>query len=196
MTNDLVDDNAGIIQNYKVELNYIYVYYLDGHMERYDFSLATLHEINERMINQALYMVKYNTSEKVKKSKNADSWKLATTTGVMMLVASLFYNKYLIESGNFQMINLAFEGAAVLAMPLITKGYIDFINKDKYKNVEKYRMYLDHYYDFSKHSEDDALYQGIEYKGTISLNNIDGYSLKDVSTMCTNLTRIRNLNNY
>lgn len=192
MTNDLVDDNTGIIKNYKVEGNYIFVYYLDKHMERYDFSLEALQEINDRMINQALYMVKYNTSEKILKEKRADIWKIAAATGLMMLTASIFYDKYLFETGSLNAVNLAVEGIAVCAMPLITKGYIDFINIDKKKNVEKYSKYLDNLHAFSKSSEDPELYKGIEDKGVISINTIDNYTLSDINTMCGNLSRIRN----
>ena len=192
MTNDLVDDNTGIIKNYKIDLSYIYVYYLDGHMERYDFSFDVLQEINNKMINQAHYMVKHNQSEKVIKQKNADKIKLGITAGTMFLTASIFYDKYLIDSGNFQPINLLIEGLGVCMLPFITIGYINFINRDREKNINKYKTYLDNYNSFIKCSSDEKLYEGIEYKGEISINTIDDYSHDDINRMCENLVRIRN----
>ena len=192
MTNDLVDDNTGIIKNYKIDLSYIYVYYLDGHMERYDFSFDVLQEINNKMINQAHYMVKHNQSEKAIKQKNADKIKLGITAGTMFLTASIFYDKYLIDSGNFQPINLLIEGLGVCMLPFITIGYINFINRDREKNINKYKTYLDNYNLFIKCSLDEKLYEGIEYKGEISINTIDDYSQDDINRMCENLVRIKN----
>ena len=187
MLNELVEDNKGIIGSYKIDGKYIYVYYLDKYMERYDYSESTIKEINEKMINQAIDMVNFNEKNETQKKKMYN----AISIGLMCGLAGMNAAFDLANQNTIRLGDIIIECIGMGIVPLLARSYLGYMALADKANVEKYSNYLKNYRDFNDFANSVELYEGIENKGTISINTIDSYTLDEVNTMCDNISRIR-----
>lgn len=189
MTNDLAKGFNNIIENYAIDYDNIYVKYLNGNIETYEYSSENIEKIVNDMVNQAKEIVKERTSDEFLYSRNLSLVETTLTTAAMAIVSSISIEIY---CSNADIKRIIPELLATIAIPVIIYSTIKSGHKSDDLEVKKYQLFIENYNDFMNHNYNENTYYGIKKKGYVSINNLDSYTYDEVNKMVENIQRTRN----
>ena len=187
MINEIVENNKGIIGSYEVVDKYIYVRYLDKYVERYEYNESVINEIKDKMISQAIEIIKYNKNNEAKTEKMYNAISLGLL-GVLACVSAAYNHSAGID---LRLSDVIVECIGMGIVPLVSRSAFGYMHLDDKAAVDKYHIFLTNYKGFCDYINDEHLYLGVENKGEININTIDNYSLAEVRIMSNNIMRLR-----
>ncbi|MBR5662579.1 MAG: hypothetical protein IKX00_02875 [Bacilli bacterium] len=189
MTPELAKGHNNIIQDYKVDKYLIHVNYTDGHTECVELLEYNKEKIINEMLKQAEKIVKEKTSEEYYEERKTNIIEVCFTSLVMAAIASLSVEIY---NGSVDYKRLLVEAIISLAVPVITYTVIKNNQKNDDKEVKKYQLFIENYEDFKNNANKGLLYEGINKKGWIDINNLDKYTYEEVDRMLQNVRKRTN----
>lgn len=188
MTDELSKNYHHIIQDYTLDNNLIYINYTDGTKEVRQISLYQIDMINSEMIRQAKTIVEDKTSEEYLSSRNVATLTSCTSAATIAILTSLATE---ISYGTFDPNRLLIEAAATVIATAATYFFIKKYHNNEDREIQKYKLFIEHSEDFNKYGAYSEVYEGIHKKGVFGINTIDKYTYPEVKHMAENLARVR-----
>lgn len=188
MLKELVDKKKDIIKKYTIEGNYICVHYLNGKIEKIEYSPENLKKITGKMIGQAYTILSHISNEEFIQDRILHIEPAMLGCLMAFLTASIVYN---CSNPDYIIPNCITEAAIVILGFIGTKSYCKYKATDLREKREKLKMYLLRHASYEEHSLDSELYKDVENKGELSINTLDNYSFEDICRIQQNLFDIQ-----
>lgn len=193
MTNDLVENNKGIIEGYTIDelKKTLTIKYLDKtEVIIKNYTKSDVKKVEKDMIDQALYIVK----RYFKESKKRENSRIRIMLYVYFLTIALVLAYNYANKENITTIHHAIEVILTCLPAALGLMFLDDMDRREERLADKYKMYLDNMEYINKNISNDALYEGIEEvkkKGLIGINTIDKYTYEEMKRLNQNIVRIR-----
>ena len=193
MTNDLVNNNKGIIEGYTIDelKKTLTIKYLDKtEVVIKNYTKSDVKKVEKDMIDQALYIVK----KYFKESKKRENSRIRIMLYVYFLTIELVLAYNYANKENITTIHHAIEVILTCLPPALGLMFLDDMDRREERLADKYKMYLDNMEYINKNLSNEALYEGIEEKkekGLIGINTIDKYTYEEMRRLNQNIVRIR-----
>lgn len=188
MTEDLAKDHRDIIKNYSIDNNFIHINYIDGKKEVIQLSLYNMDKLNDKMVEEALEVIKDYTNDKYIAQMNINEVRIFLSTVVGMLTTSAIVELSIGDVNKYRAFSEIFLSIFIPTMIHVfrVKG-----QQQNYYELKKYEMYINHIDEFKENYLKEATYEGINKKGYVGINNLDRYNYFEVERMVQNLGKVR-----
>jgi hypothetical protein len=192
MTEDLARGYSRIIENYTIDNNFIHINYIDGQTEVKEMLEYNKEKIEQEMLEQAKKIIQDKTSYEFIETRKNGLVELTFTSAVMAMLASIGIEA---AFGTIDEKRVVAELIGSLIVPVIVFSTIKGNQKKDDLEIKKYQLFIEHYEEFVSNQYSEKLYDGINKKGYLSINNLDSYTYEELNKMYDNIKNVRTRTN-
>ena len=192
MTEDLAKGFDRIIKNYTIDNNLIHIYYINGDTEVKEYLEYNKEKIEHEMLKQAKEIVESRTSENFLTNRRVGLVETSFTSGIMAMMGAISVEVAFGSIDEKRVIAELITSLTVHAIVYLTIKSNQ--NKDDME-VKKYKLFIENHDEFEKNKLSGQLYDGINIKGYVGINNLDSYSFEEVERMHKNIQNVRKRTN-
>lgn len=192
MTEDLAKGFDRIIKNYTIDNNLIHIYYINGDTEVKEYLEYNKEKIEHEMLKQAKEIVESRTSENFLTNRRVGLVETSFTSGIMAMMGAISVEVAFGSIDEKRVIAELITSLIVSAIVYLTIKSNQ--NKDDME-VKKYKLFIENHDEFEKNKLSGQLYDGINIKGYVGINNLDSYSFEEIERMHKNIQNVRKRTN-